>query len=408
MQLYLPPRREFTDKRANTRSTSCNALRSRIVAFTLFLSTAALVSCGGSSESGSTVLMDASDPSDSVSLDSRSTTQVIFEIEVPAYQSDELRVDLVWDEKELVAEWVGDEFWRATDSFPTDTEHLLTATFYDGNGTITLGSYEDFYRTGVNDAEIYSIAATDFDTDRWDSDADGQSNLAELRAGSDPLDSPKVLLFSETRGFRHDSIPDALQALEEIATSAGLQTVRAADSTDFFTVENLSEYDAVVWVLTSGDVLNVSEQLAFEAYVQSGGAYVGIHAASDTEYEWPWYGELVGAYFQRHPEIQSATMFVEDSSHASTSHLGSTWTRTDEWYDFRENPRARVNVLLSLDETSYNGGTMGTDHPIAWFHEYSGGRAWYTGGGHTSASYAEPDFRAHLLGGLRYAVGVEE
>ena len=161
-----------------------------------------------------------------------------------------------------------------------------------------------------------------------------------------------------------------------------------------------------MWVLTSGDVLDADEQSSFERYIQGGGGYAGIHAASDTEYDWPWYGRLVGAYFERHPVIQTATLNVEDSTHLSTSHLDSTWTRTDEWYDFQSNPRAEVNVLLSLDEGSYSGGGMGADHPSAWYHDYVGGRSWYTGGGHTSASYSEPDFRIHLLGGLRYAAGI--
>ena len=155
-------------------------------------------------------------------------------------------------------------------------------------------------------------------------------------------------------------------------------------------------------------MLDEQEQAAFEAYIGAGGGYTGIHAASDTEYDWPWYGGLVGAYFARHPEIQSASMLVENGSHPSTAHLGTVWTRTDEWYDFQTNPRGQVNVLLTLDESTYNGGGMGIDHPIAWFHDYMGGRSWYTGGGHTVESYTEPDFRAHLLGGLRYAIGLDE
>ena len=171
-------------------------------------------------------------------------------------------------------------------------------------------------------------------------------------SGSDAFESPRVLLFSETRDFRHDSTETALVALEELATSAGMQSDRVADSDGFFTDTNLANYDAVVWVMTSGDVLNESEQSAFERYIRNGGGYVGIHAASFTEYEWPWYGRLMGAYFDRHPEIQIATQDVEDRTHPSTAHLGARWTRTDEWYDYRSNPRAQVNVLLSLDENS--------------------------------------------------------
>jgi type 1 glutamine amidotransferase len=338
--------------------------------------------------------------------DTVNTTTVEFNITVPAFMSDALQVRVEWGNKDFTAMWVGDELWSAGDEFPTNSEHLLVVTFYDDNGAIALASVEQNFKTGNNDLEIVTIAAEQFDATRFDSDGDGLTNFDELIAGTNPLNFPRVLLFSETRDFRHDSTAAALIALEELATTAGMQTDRANDSAGIFTDANLANYDAVVWVMTSGDVLDGTEQTAFENYIRSGGGYAGIHAASFTEYEWPWYGALVGAYFDTHPEVQSATQVVEDNSHQSTTHLGATWTRTDEWYDYRSNPRALVNVLLSLDETSYTGGTMGSDHPSAWYHAYDGGRSWYTGGGHTAASYDEPDFRAHLLGGLRYAAGI--
>ena len=319
--------------------------------------------------------------------------------------SDALQLRVVWGELDFIAEWGGDEFWSVSNDFPSDTENRLTVSFNDDNGAVTLGTFEQDFRTGTNASESFVISADQFDTDRWDSDGDGVSNINELIAGTNAFESPRVLLFSETRDFRHDSTEDALVALEELAISAGMQTDRANDSAGVFTDTNLAGYDAVVWVMTSVDVLDNDEQTAFENYTRSGGGYAGIHAASFTEFEWPWYGRLVGAYFDRHPEIQEATQDVEDSTHPSTTHLGLRWTRVDEWYDYRTNPREQVNVLLTLDESSYTGGGMGDDHPSAWYHDFDGGRSWYIGGGHTSESYTEEDFRLHLLGGLRYAVG---
>jgi len=195
----------------------------------------------------------------------------------------------------------------------------LIATFYDANGDITLGTSETSFKTGTNSSMVVQITADQFNTSQWDSDGDGVSNLDELIAASESAPPKRVLLFSETRGYRHDSIEDAVTSLGELAASVGMQTDHAEDSTGVFNDTNLVNYDAVVWVLTSGDVLNADEQAAFEKYIRTGGGYAGIHAASDTEYEWPWYGGLVGAYFKSHPQIQSATQIVESGSHPSTA-----------------------------------------------------------------------------------------
>ncbi|MEY7972884.1 ThuA domain-containing protein [Saccharomonospora xinjiangensis] len=215
-----------------------------------------------------------------------------------------------------------------------------------------------------------------------------------------------VLVFSKTAGFRHASIPAGIAAIEELGAEHHF-SVDATEDASAFTDDNLAGYDAVVWLSTTGDVLNSEQQAAFERYVEAGGGYVGVHAASDTEYDWPWYGDLVGAWFDSHPHIQEAVVNVEDRQHPSTADLPYQWTRTDEWYNYRENPRQDVHVLASLDEESYDpgSGAMGDDHPIAWCHENSGGRAWYTGGGHTAESYGEPEFLTHLAGGIRYAAG---
>jgi len=217
---------------------------------------------------------------------------------------------------------------------------------------------------------------------------------------------PRVLVFSKTAGFRHTSIPDGIRSLREIAKDHF--DVDATEDPSAFTADNLKRYRAVVWLSTTGDVLNEVQQRAFEGFIRAGGGYAGIHAASDTEYEWPWYGRLVGAYFRTHPPVQDAAITVEDRAHLSTKMLPPRWQRRDEWYGFRSNPRALegMRVLMTLDETTYEPGesAMGGDHPIAWCHEFDGGRAWYTAGGHTSESFDEPLFREHMLGGILWAM----
>jgi type 1 glutamine amidotransferase len=222
--------------------------------------------------------------------------------------------------------------------------------------------------------------------------------------GGDRSEESRVLVFSKTAGFRHDSIPDGIAAVKELGAAHGF-AVDATEDAGAFTARNLARYNAVVFLSTTGDVLNEAQQGAFEGYIRRGGGYVGVHAAADTEYDWAFYGGLAGAYFHSHPAIQPATVDVEDHAHPATAGLGPTWNRTDEWYNYRSNPRERAHVLASLDESSYTGGTMNGDHPIAWCQEYQGGRAFYTGGGHTKESYAEPAFRQHLLGGIRWATG---
>jgi type 1 glutamine amidotransferase len=213
----------------------------------------------------------------------------------------------------------------------------------------------------------------------------------------------KVLIFSKTAGFRHTSIPNGIAAIVQLGRSNGF-TVTTTEDSGQFTEQNLAQYQAVIWLSTTGNVLSDAQRVAFEAHIAAGGGYVGIHAAADTGYDWPWYGGLVGSYFDSHPEIQQASVNVDDRATAATAHLGNPWIRSDEWYNFRTNPRTAVKVLLSLNEKSYTGGTMG-DHPIAWCQNYGGGRAFYTGLGHTEASYSETDFTTFLLGGISIAAG---
>jgi len=214
-----------------------------------------------------------------------------------------------------------------------------------------------------------------------------------------------VLVFSRTAGFRHDSIAAGVAAVASLGEQHGFR-VDATEAAAAFTDPNLSRYRVVIFLNTTGDVLDASQQAAFERFVRRGGGFVGVHSASDTEYDWPWYGRLVGAYFKSHPRIQPATLKVVDATHPSTVHLPVEWKRTDEWYNFRHDPAPHGRALLVIDETSYSGGTMRTRHPMAWCQEYDGGRAWYTALGHTIETYGEPLFLEHLLGGIRWAAGI--
>jgi len=228
----------------------------------------------------------------------------------------------------------------------------------------------------------------------------------------------RALIFSRTAGFRHEEcIAHGTAAIEELGARAGFG-VDATEDPAVFSDAGLAGYDVVIWLSTSGDVLDDEQKAAFERYIRAGHGYAGIHSASGTEYDWPWYGGLVGAYFRDHPgrinpQFQTATIVVEDRRSAATKGLPARWTREEEWYSFRSNPRRDVDVLLSVDERTYDprgysepdGSPPMGDHPIAWCHATGRGRAWYTALGHRSETYADASFARHLLGGILWAAG---
>ena len=213
----------------------------------------------------------------------------------------------------------------------------------------------------------------------------------------------RVLVFSKTAGYRHASIAKGKLAIQELGKKYGF-LVDTTENADVFTDNDLKKYAAVVFLCTTGDVLNYRQEVALQRFIQAGGGFAGIHAAADTEYDWGWYGDLNGAWFASHPEIQPASLKVVDNTHASTEALPANWKRTDEWYNYKKLSN-ELKVLLTIDETSYTGGTMGSNHPIAWYHEFDGGRAFYTGLGHTEESYSDSLFLKHILGGIQYAIG---
>lgn len=224
------------------------------------------------------------------------------------------------------------------------------------------------------------------------------------------LTGANVLVFSKTAGWRHDSIPAGITALQKLA-SENKFTVVASEDAGLFTDEDLRRFNAIVFLNTTLDVLDPDQELAMERYIQAGGGFVGIHAAADTEWEgdWFWYRNLVGAVFKNHPNtpsnVQNARVVISDKNHTSTQVLPEQFELADEWYNYRDMYEF-INVVAKVDESTYQGGEHGHDHPISWAHEYDGGRAFYTGLGHSIETFANANFLQHLLGGIRYAAGL--
>lgn len=214
----------------------------------------------------------------------------------------------------------------------------------------------------------------------------------------------KILVFYKTAAYKHTSIPAGIATITKLATENRFQADTSSNA-ELFTKDNLKKYDAVVFLSTSGDMLNDTQQNAFESYIRSGGGYMGIHGASAGEYEWPWYGKLVGAVFNGHPKQQFANFKVINRKSRATRHLPETWNIMEELYNFKSISE-NIHVLITVDESSYNGGTNGDYHPMAWYQDFEGGRSFYTALGHADEKYAEPLFLKHILEGIRYAMGI--
>lgn len=225
------------------------------------------------------------------------------------------------------------------------------------------------------------------------------SGKNEQRSGA-----PRVLVFTKTAGFKHASIPDGVKAVQNLGSKHGFEVDTTSISSKFVE-DTLKKYSAVIFMSTTGDILNHREQVEFQRYIQAGGGYVGVHGAVDSEYDWPWYENLIGAYFKNHPPVQEAKLKIHsDKNFDITNSLPNPWVRTDEWYNFRSLPED-VKVLVSIDEDSYEGGENGEDHPMVWYHEYDGGRAFYTALGHTPESYKDGNVLDLLNAGIQYAIG---
>lgn len=235
--------------------------------------------------------------------------------------------------------------------------------------------------------------------------------LVALSISAQAAESFRILVFSKTLLYRHASITNGIAMLQQLGAKHGF-AVDATEDSFAFTPANLARYKVAAFLSTSGDILNPEQETAFKNFIENGGGFVAIHAAVAgkvaTEGDWAWYSQLLCADFDNHKAIERATVIIEDKTHPSTAHLPETWSRIDEWYNFVSTPRPKVHVIASLDEKSFHGGTMGSDHPIVWTRAIGKGRLWYTALGHTEESYSDPDFIQHIAGGIQFAADSRE
>jgi type 1 glutamine amidotransferase len=226
---------------------------------------------------------------------------------------------------------------------------------------------------------------------------------AESSAWPEIFSRPKVLIFCKTNGYHHASIAAGTVAIRKLGEQNGFDVDVTTDSAKF-RYKILKKYKALIFLSPTGTVFGPEEEKGLRQYISHGGGFVGIHAATDCEYNWQWYGDLVGGYFKSHPKQQQANILVIDKDNPATKGIPETWSRWDEWYNFKYlNPN--LHILMKIDEKSYTGGENGDNHPMVWYHEYEGGRSFYTELGHTDESFADPLYLGMLLAGIQYAMG---
>lgn len=219
-----------------------------------------------------------------------------------------------------------------------------------------------------------------------------------------------VAVFSKAAGWHHESTLEAVTAVRGLGQQHHFEVFWTEDPQRIFKEEELAKYQVVMFLQTTGDVLNDEQQALFERFIQRGGGYVGVHSAADTEYQWPWYTKMVGHMFRRHPAIQTAMVNVENRDFPGMERFASRFLTTEEWYEFDASRSPGLRYLLSVDDSTYQPSEqrrneMATNplHPISWYHVYDGGRAFYTALGHLPATYSDQLFLHHLYGGIYWA-----
>jgi len=221
----------------------------------------------------------------------------------------------------------------------------------------------------------------------------------------------KALLVTTTRGWHHESLHSGVLAIQQMGVKNFFDVVLWEDPNGF-TDKYLGQFQVVIFLNTTGDIFDSAQQNVMERFIRSGKGFVGIHSASDTEYDWPWYNKLVGRMFHIHPVIQTAKINIVDAAFPGLQGFAGNKLWTDEWYEFGPEKVSDLNYILAVDETSYNpvvdwgkkkGSGMGKLHPVSWNHNYDGGRSFYTALGHLPSIYSDPVYLNHLYAGIFWA-----
>ena len=216
----------------------------------------------------------------------------------------------------------------------------------------------------------------------------------------------RVLIFSKTEGYRHTaSIEEGQKAILKMAADNGFMA-DTSENPEMFNDDSLKHYRAVIFLNISGSVFNNEQRVSLKRFVQAGGGVLSIHASADAERDWPWFGRLIGAYYDSHPPVQKGKLITVDKNHPASSFMPDSVYRTDEFYNFQQ-VSPDIKVLVNLDEKSYTGGSMGSSHPSVWYQEFEGGRSFYTSWGHTKESWREPLFLQQVRNGLQWVMGGE-
>jgi|GEM_PF-800691 len=220
------------------------------------------------------------------------------------------------------------------------------------------------------------------------------------------LSGLSILLYTKANEFAHESRHAGIEAINKLSSKFNFNAFATEDSSHFIE-ENLAKYDVIIFLSTSGNVLDDNGKSSLKNFINKGGGFVGIHASTDTEYNWEWYGELIGNYFKDHPKQQEAVINVLIEDHPSTKHLPSKWVWFDEWYNWSNDFNENITVLMTVDEATYEGGIHGDFHPVAWCQEFEGGRSWYTALGHREEHFKDENFLKHILGGILWAANTD-